>query len=243
MSKPLEKQNAIVTGGSRGYGAGIAEALVAAGAQVWITGRNAERLNAAAERIGAHAFVADVADGAAWDRLIERVRAEAGSLDILVNNAGEGVKITATAEQADADIQRSIASNLTGSIMGCTRAARIMTEQQGGLIINVGSVCAKHAWPTWGIYSAAKAGILQFTRCLLTELRPHGVRVTSVIPSWGQTEFTETAGLGSRDAEVLPRCIAPLELGELIVQIARQPAHLVTEEVTIWPMVQPMGQL
>jgi NAD(P)-dependent dehydrogenase (short-subunit alcohol dehydrogenase family) len=243
MSKPLEKQNAIVTGGSRGYGAGIAEALVAAGAQVWITGRNAEKLKAAAERIGAKAFVADVADGAAWDRLVETVRAEAGSLDILVNNAGEGVKITATAEQTDADIQQSIASNLTGSIMGCTRAARVMTEQRGGLIINVGSVCAKHAWPTWGIYSAAKAGILQFTRCLLTELRPHGVRVTSVIPSWGQTEFTEAAGLGSRDAEVLPQCIAPLELGELIVQIARQPAHLVTEEVTIWPMVQPMGQL
>ena len=118
-----------------------------------------------------------------------------------------------------------------------------MTEQGSGLIINVGSVCAKHAWPTWGIYSAAKAGMLQFTRCLLAELRPHGVRVTSVIPSWGQTQFTESAGLGSRDPDVLPKCIAPLELGALIVQIAQQPAHLVTEEVTLWPMVQPMTQL
>ena len=243
MSIPLENQAAIVTGGSRGYGAGIAEALIGAGAKVWITGRDEEALNATAERIGAQAFAADVSDGSSWDRLIETVRAEAGRLDILVNNAGEGVKITATADQTDVDIKRSLASNLTGSILGCARAAKVMTEQGSGLIINVGSVCAKHAWPTWGIYSAAKAGMLQFTRCLLAELRPHGVRVTSVIPSWGQTEFTESAGLGSRDPDVLPKCIAPLELGALIVQIAQQPAHLVTEEVTLWPMVQPMTQL
>jgi len=243
MTKPLENQAAIVTGGSRGYGAGIAQALINAGARVWITGRNAERLNATATRIGARPFVADVADGSAWDQLIESVTSEAGRLDILVNNAGEGVKISPAAEQADADIERSLASNLTGAIFGCARAARLMTRQGSGLIINVGSVCARHAWPNWGIYSAAKAGLLQFTRCLLTELRPHGVRVTSVIPSWGQTEFTEAAGLGSRDPEVLPRCIAPLELGELIAQIACQPAHLVTEEITLWPMVQPMTQL
>lgn len=243
MSKPLENKAAIVTGGSRGYGAGIAEALIAAGAQVWITGRNKEALSETATRISAHAFAADVADGSSWDRLIEMVTQEAGHLDILVNNAGEGVKITATADQTDADVERSLTSNLTGSIFGCTRAAKVMTEQKSGLIINVGSVCAKHAWPTWGIYSAAKAGMLQFTRCLLAELRPHGVRVTSVIPSWGQTEFTESAGLGSRDPDVLPKCIAPLELGELIVQIAQQPAHLVTEEVTLWPMVQPIAQL
>ena len=234
---------AIVTGGSRGYGAGIAEALISAGARVWITGRNQAALDDTAQRIGAQPFVADVSDGSAWDRLMETACHEAGRLDILVNNAGEGVKITATADQTDADIERSLASNLTGSIFGCTRAAKVMTGQGSGLIINVGSVCAKHAWPTWGIYSAAKAGMLQFTRCLLAELRPHGVRVTSVIPSWGQTEFTESAGLGSRDPDVLPQCIAPLELGDLIVQIAQQPAHLVTEEVTLWPMVQPMTQL
>jgi len=243
MTKSLENRAAIVTGGSRGYGAGIAEALIAAGATVWITGRNKDSLDATANRIGAKTFVADVADGGAWDRLVETVREEAGHLDILVNNAGEGVKITATADQSDDDIERSMASNLTGSILGCTRAAKVMTNQGSGLIINVGSVCAKHAWPTWGIYSAAKAGLLQFTRCLLAELRPHGVRVTSVIPSWGQTEFTEAAGLGSRDPDVLPKCIAPLELGDLVVQIAQQPVHLVTEEVTLWPMVQPIAQL
>jgi len=243
MSKELQNQVAIVTGGSRGYGMGMAEALVNAGAKVWITGRNEERLMETAAKIGARGFVADAADGEAWDRLMETVLADSKRLDILVNNAGEGVNIAPTREVSDAVIERSIASNLTGALLGCRRAAAIMVEQQGGLIVNIGSVCARHAWAEWGIYSAAKAGLLQFTRSLLIEMRPHGVRVTSILPSWGQTEFTEAAGLEARDTKVLEQCISPDDMGNLLVDIASRPAHLVTEEVTLWPTVQPMTQL
>ena len=246
MNTSLRNQIAIITGGSRGYGAGIAEALAREGARVWITGRDESALRATAERLaplGVRAVRADVASGADWDRVLGEVIRTAGRLDILVNNAGEGVRIGPASEQTDDAILRSIASNLTGSILGCRRAAAIMQRQGAGLIVNVGSVCAKHAWPGWSVYSAAKAGLLQFTRCLLTEMRPHGVRVTSVIPSWGQTDFTGAAGLPPRDADVLSKCIAPLELGALIVRIAELPPHLVAEEITLWPMVQPMTQL
>lgn|GEM_PF-151768 len=241
--KSLENQTAIVTGASRGYGKGIAQALTHAGARVWITGRNAETLENAARETGATPFVADVNDGAAWDRLISEVTGARDRLDILINNAGEGVSIAPLTEQSDEAIERSLATNLTGAILGCRRAAAVMVGQQSGLIVNIGSVCAKHAWGEWSVYSAAKAGLLQFTRCLLTELRPSGVRVTSVIPSWGQTEFTDSCGLGARESGILEKCIAPEELGKLIVQIAERPAHLVTEEVTLWPMVQPISQL
>jgi NAD(P)-dependent dehydrogenase (short-subunit alcohol dehydrogenase family) len=233
----------IVTGGSRGYGAGIAEALVKAGARVWITGRNATQLTKTARRIGASPFVADVADGAAWDRLMAEVIAQTGRLDVLINNAGEGVKIGPASEQTDAAIEQSLASNLTGAMLGCRRAAAIMQKQGSGLIVNIGSACSTHAWPGWSVYSAAKAGLLMFTRCLLTELRPHGVRVTSVLPSWGQTDFTEAANLPPRDPAVLAQCISPADMGELLVQIAQLPAHLVTEEIKLWPMVQPISQL
>ena len=235
--------SAIVTGGSRGYGAGIAEALVKAGARVWITGREASRLETTAARMGARAFVADAADGAAWDRLFEEVLAESGRLDVLVNNAGAGIHIGAAETQTDEAITQSLAVNLTGALLGCRRAAAVMRRQGDGLIVNIGSACSTHAWPGWSVYSAAKAGLLQFSRCLLTELRPHGVRVTSVLPSWGQTDFTDAAGLPPRDPEVLARCIAPADLGRLIVDLARLPAHLVAEEIKLWPMVQPMAQL
>ncbi|MFM8468532.1 MAG: SDR family oxidoreductase, partial [Limisphaerales bacterium] len=231
----MSGQTVIVTGGARGFGAGIAEAFARAGAHIWITGRNEARLTATATRLGVTPFVADVADGAAWDRLMAAVLARHGRLDILINNAGEGVKISPAAEQTDAAIAQSLASNLTGTILGCRRAAAIMQRQGGGLIVNVGSACSTHAWPGWSVYSAAKAGLLQFTRCLLTELRPHGVRVTSVLPSWGQTDFTEGAALPPRPPEVLAQCIAPADLGTLLVQLAQMPAHLVTEELRLWP--------
>ncbi|MCC6882182.1 MAG: SDR family oxidoreductase [Verrucomicrobiales bacterium] len=241
--KSLENQSVIVTGGSRGYGAGIAAAFVKAGARVWITGRTESSLRATASRIRATPFLADAADGDAWDRLLSEVTAQTGKLDILVNNAGEGVRIGPASEQTDEDIVRSLASNLTGAILGCRRAAGIMQAQGSGLIVNIGSVCAKHAWAGWGVYSAAKAGLLQFSRCLLTELRPHGVRVTSVLPSWGQTDFTNSADLPPREADILAKCISPEDLGRLLVQLAEMPSHLVTEELTLWPMVQPIGQL
>jgi len=141
----LNNHNVIVTGGSRGYGAGIAAAFVKAGARVWITGRDEARLSEAAQRIGAIPFVADVADGAAWDRLL----VEVGHLDILINNAGEGVNIAPTSEQTDEAIARSIASNLTGAMLGCRRAAAIMEKQGSGLIVNIGSACSTHSWPGW----------------------------------------------------------------------------------------------
>lgn len=239
----MNNRTVIVTGGSRGYGAGIAVAFVQAGARVWITGRNESVLNAAAGRIGAQPFVADVADGAAWDRLVETVMKETGRLDVLVNNAGEGVQIGPVSNLQDGNILQSIASNLTGAMLGCARAAGIMQKQGSGLIVNIGSACSKHAWPGWSVYSAAKTGLLMFSKCLLTELRPHGVRVTSILPSWGQTDFTEAAGLPPRDAGILARCISPADLGRVIVGLAEAPDHLVTEELTLWPMVQPMTQL
>ncbi len=239
----LTSSAVIVTGGSRGYGAGIAEALVKAGARVWITGRNQDKLQETANHIGATPFVADVAHGAAWDRLMAEVIEQTGRLDVLINNAGEGVKIGPASEQTDDAIAQSLASNLTGAMLGCRRAAAIMQKQGNGLIVNIGSACSTHAWPGWSVYSAAKAGLLMFTRCLLTELRPHGVRVTSVLPSWGQTEFTDAASLPPRDPAVLAQCISRADMGQLLVQIAQLPAHLVTEEIKLWPIVQPMAQL
>ena len=239
----LNKQSVVITGGSGGFGAGIAEAFANAGAAVWITGRDPEKLALTASRIGASPFVADVTDGAAWDRLVAEVLRQTGRLDVLVNNAGEGVHIGPASEQTDAALEQSIASNLTGAMLGCRRAAGVMQKQGSGLIVNIGSACSVHAWPGWAAYSAAKAGLLMFTRCLLSELRPHGIRVTSLLPSWGQTDFTAAAGLPPRGPEVLAKCISPADMGQLVLQLAQLPAHLVAEEVRLWPLVQPIGQL
>ena len=233
----LKGKRVVVTGGGSGYGRGIAASLVAAGAKVWITGRDGTKLARAAKAIGATPVVADVTSGEDWDRVFREV----GQVDVLVNNAGGGVKVDEVARQTDADIAAAIALNLTGAIMGSARAARQMSGRgKGGAIVNVSSVCARHAWPGWSVYTAAKAGLLKFSHGLYAELRPHGVKVTCVIPSWGRTDFNRAAGItgASEDRKLAKKCIAPEELGSIVRGILEQPDHLAVPELTVQPMVQ-----
>jgi len=200
-TKPLAGQTAIVTGGSTGYGAGIAQALKAAGAKVWITGRTAATLTKAAKRLGVKAIVADVTVSADWDRVFAAVLKATGRVDVLVNNAGAGIGIGSLTEQTDEAIDLCIRTNLTGQLFGCRRAADVMRRQKSGIILNISSGCALHAWPGWGPYSAAKAGMNQFSHCLYAELREAGVRVTTVTPYWGATNFVAAAGLAGGDED------------------------------------------
>ncbi len=240
---PLDGAVAVVTGGSRGYGAGIAEALIRAGATTWITGRTETDLRTAADRIGARPVAADVTVGEDWDRVLDSVMGAHGRLDILVNNAGAGIHIAPVAELSDDDVTRSIAVNLTGAILGCRRAAALMMRQRSGTIVNISSVCATEAWPSYGPYSAAKAGLLQFTKCLYAELRPAGARATCIIPSWGPTDFARAAGQKPFDAETARKCIQPLELGKVVVDVCCLPSHLVIPELVLLPLVQEIEPL
>lgn len=239
----LAGQVAVVTGGSRGYGAGIAEALAQAGAAVWIAGRTESDLQAVAKRTGARAVRADVTRGADWDRLLAEVKGAHGRLDILVNNAGAGVRIAPAADMSDAEIEEALAVNLTSAILGSRRAAAMMTLQKSGTIVNISSVCAVEAWPSWSVYSAAKSGLVQFTRCLYTELRSAGARATCLLPSWGATDFLTAAGLSAFDREIAGKCIQPRELGQVVVHVCSLPAHLTIQELILLPLVQQIEPL
>ena len=229
----------IVTGGNGGYGKGISAAFKGAGAEVWITGRNVKALAETAEKLGVKYIAADAAVPADWDK----VMAEVGSVDVLVNNAGWGGKIVPVADQEDDDIAKTIATNLTGAIYGCKRAAKIMQAKKSGLIVNVSSVCAIYAWPAWSVYTAAKAGLAKFSHGLYTELRPHGVRVFCVTPSWGNTGFNAAAAIPAFTPDLAPKTIQPEEFGKLILQLAQMPDHLNVTDITLLPMVQDINPM
>ncbi len=237
----LKNAKVLVTGGSDGYGRGIAAVLKKAGAEVWITGRNVEKLEKAAEELGVRTIQADASSGADWDR----VMMETGELDVLVNNAGFGGKIVPVAEQTDEDIIRTIGTNLTGVVLGCRRAGAMMAKRKRGIIINISSVCALYAWPAWSVYTAAKAGVAKFSHGLYTELRPHGVRVSCVTPSWGQTGFNHAANISgaSENPELAAKCIAPEELGNIVRSIIEQPDHLAVPDITVQPVIQDISPM
>lgn len=234
----LDDAVAIVTGGSVGYGHGIARVLRDRGARVWITARRPDRLQAAAEELGVNAVAADVTVPADWDRVVQTVMADAGRVDVLVNNAGAGVNIAPLAELSDEDIARCLATNLTGAIYGCRRVAPLLQAQGSGTIINISSICDQQAWPGFSVYGAAKAGLLAFSRHLYVEMRGHGVRVTCLTPSWGNTEFSAALGWEPGEEETRRRMTQPDELGEIVAQVCELPAHLVMPTVTVLPLVQ-----
>ena len=239
----VKGKTAIVTGGSKGYGFGIAEALKSAGAEVWITSRNQEELERAAAKLGVNAFRADATRAEDWDRLVKEVTGRSGTVDILVNNAGGGIKKAPLIEQSDDEIEASIALNLTAAILGCRRAVPFMKKQSSGTIINVSSICAREAWPGWSVYSAAKVGLSLFSQCLYLEVQDFGVRVTTLIPSWGETDFLAASGLQERDAETARKVTKPRELGDLVVQICELPEHLEILDLTVLPMVQKISPM
>ena len=234
----LQGAVAIVTGGSVGYGYGIANILKQRGARVWITARNADRLQAAAARLGVQAVAADVTVPADWDRVVQTVRDDAGRVDVLVNNAGAGIRIAPLADLADDDIAACVATNLTGVMYGCRRVAPLLQAQGSGTIINISSICDQEAWPGFSVYGAAKAGLLAFSQHLYVELREAGVRVTCLTPSWGDTDFTATLGWEPKPEDVRRRMTQPDELGEIVAQVCELPAHLVMPTLMVLPLVQ-----
>ncbi len=225
----------IVTGGSVGYGYGIAKKLKARGAEVIITGRRLEMLEKAAQELGVAFVQADVGKGEDWDRVFA---AAGGKVDVLINNAGAAIKVKPLADFTDEEIEACISTNLTGVLLGCKRAAKVMIPQGSGLIINVSSVCAHYGWPNLVAYTAGKAGLDKMSRALYTELRPHNIRVTVLTPSWGNTDFSVAAGSGRKDSELQKKIMSPDQMGDLAVQICELPENLVMPEVMVQPVVQ-----
>lgn len=224
----------IITGATSGYGKATAKLFASEGNTVIITGRNSVTLENAAKEIGAVPFRADATDPADWKALREFVMERYGRVDLLLNNAGGGVAIKETADQSVEEIDTAIKLNLNSVIYGCREFAPVFKAQKGGTIINVSSVCAKHAWQGWTVYAAAKWGVLGFTKGLTTELGPDGVRVTCLVPGAGDTNFDRNANF---DRGSVPGLKAD-NIAEAILSIYKLPKSVWVEEMTVWGIDQ-----
>ena len=183
----LEGKRALVTGASRGIGRAIAAELARAGASVTVGYRSGrEEAEALADEIGARAVQADVGDAGDARRLVE----EAGDLDLLINNAGV-TRDGLIARMPDDDWDEVLQTNLSGVFYTCRAAARGMMRRRSGAIVNVSSIVGLHGNPGQTNYSAAKAGIIGFTKALARELGSRGVRANVVAPGYVMTRLTE----------------------------------------------------
>lgn len=197
MSKPLDGKIAIVTGGGRGLGLGIARTLVEQGATVAITGRNAADLDKAVADLASLGTVTahpgDVSSSSAVDACIASVLARHGRIDILINNAGIADEASFLDIEED-NWRRVIDVNLTGCFLMMQRVGRVMRDQgQGGAMVGIGSIEAHGADGPFASYVAAKFGLRGITMSAAIELAEFGIRVNSVSPGWVHTEMAAAA--------------------------------------------------
>ena len=177
----LAGQVAVVTGGGRGIGRAVAQALAGEGAAVVLAARSACELDAVGREIaaaGGRALVVegDVRDEAAVATLVSRTLEAYGRIDCLVTAAGVAA-FGPLAEAKTADWDELMAVNLRGAFLCCRAVLPAMTARRHGTIINIGSVVTSRTLPGSAAYTASKYGLLGFSRVLAEEMRPHGVRV------------------------------------------------------------------
>ncbi|RLU80430.1 3-oxoacyl-ACP reductase [Streptomyces griseocarneus] len=194
---------ALVTGASRGIGYGIAEALVARGDRVVITGRNEDALKAAAESLGADRVltVAGKAhDEAHQAAAVERTMETFGRVDYLVNNAGTNPVAGPIADVDLAVARKVFETNVVSALGFAQRTWKAWQKENGGAIVNIASVAGLGASPFVGAYGISKAAMINLTLQLAHEMAP-GVRVNAIAPAVVKTKFAAALYEG-REEEV-----------------------------------------
>lgn len=210
----LENRIAVITGSGRGLGFEIASAFAEAGAHVWLTGRNAETLQQAADTLrqaGGKADYAafDIADTAAGSALVRRIMDEFGHLDILVNNVGARDR-RPLSEFNDEDVLELIRTDLTSSISLSRDAAEAMNTNGYGRIITITSILGHIVRPGDAIYPVAKQGLTGLMRAIAVEYGARGITSNAIAPGMFATE-TNAALAENPDMVAFAKLRVPLE--------------------------------
>lgn len=214
----LNNSVALVTGGSEGIGRAIAEALIAEGARVTITGRRKDFLSVIADEIGADWIAGDVGVEEDAVRTVREVIARNGHLDILVNNAGFGLFKPLVDMTLD-ELERVYRTNVFGAFLMAREAARHFIDRGSGELINIASTSGLRGSGGRTAYASSKFALRGMTECWRDELRRHDIRVTLVNPSEVMTSFAAKAGVERErsDKKLTPREIATAVVGALKV--------------------------
>ena len=234
----LDGKIALITGASGGIGSGIARVFAREGAALALVSRDLVRLNKLADELAAarhNAIViqADVTDEQQVKAAFQQTMQLFGRLDVLVNNAGvfDGGPLD---ELSLATWEKVMAVNLRGPFL-CTREAmRIMKQQQGGRIINIGSISAQRVRPNSAPYSTSKHGLVGLTQVTALEGREHGISCGCLHP--GNVEVETLVGAQRRNNEPVMQAE---ELAEIAAAMAALPSHITMLETIVMPVVQP----
>lgn len=230
---------AIVTGASRGIGYGVAEALIARGDRVCITGRNEDALKEAVEQLGADRVIGVAGkahDEAHQAAVVERTMEAFGRVDFLVNNAGTNPVFGPIAD-LDLNVARKVfETNVVSALGFAQRTWHAWQKDNGGAIVNIASVAGVSASPFIGAYGISKAAMINLTLQLAHEYAP-GVRVNAIAPAVVKTQFAKALYEG-REAEAaaaypLGRLGVPSDIGGTAAFLTSEQSDWITGQTLV----------
>lgn len=230
---------AIVTGGTKGIGRGIAEALAREGVNVCTSARNAnevEEATAALNKLGggkAIGSVCDVRDHAEVKSLFARTAAAFAGVDIVVNNAGIGIFATVE-ETSPADFCAILETNLFGVFYCCHEAISLMKQRGGGYIINISSLAGANPHPRMAAYNASKFGLNGFSEALMQEVRHDGIKVSYIMPGSVNTEFG-----GDTPGDNKSWQLQPADIARVVIDLLHHDERSLPSRVEIRPSQPP----
>jgi len=238
MKIDLSGKNALITGSTRGIGRAIAEAFAESGARVAVVGRDQQRADDAATKIGndAKGFTADVSDTAAVAKLVDDVEKAFGSIDILVNNAGI-TKDNLVMRLKDEDWDAVQNANLRGAFAAIRAVSRGMMKKRAGRIINVASIVGIIGNKGQANYAASKAGLIGLTKSVAKELASRNILANVVAPGFIETDMTAAMTAEAREtlSQQIPlaRLGTPADIAGAVAFLASEYASYITGQVLV----------
>jgi NAD(P)-dependent dehydrogenase (short-subunit alcohol dehydrogenase family) len=232
---------AIVTGGSRGIGRGIAEALLTGGWRVFLCSRGQGSVAAALGELRGRFDDAvagkpvDVRDQAEVDAFVAWVLAEAGRIDCLVNNAGLG-RFGAVDDLTGDQWREVLRTNLDGAFYFIRAVAPAMKRQGKGWILNIASLAGKNPFAGGAAYNASKFGLIGLSEAAMLDLRPHGVRVSAILPGSVDTDFGSRPGSAHQESGWKLR---PEDIAAMVLHLLSYPDRALPSQVEMRPSRPP----
>jgi NAD(P)-dependent dehydrogenase (short-subunit alcohol dehydrogenase family) len=236
----LTGKSAIVTGGTKGIGRAIAEALVQAGVNVCLSARHEEEIERAVSDMGGLSeagvvgAVCDVRDYEEVRALIAHTVSEFGGVDILINNAGIGT-FGKVEELTPEDFRAVLETNLFGVFYCCHEAIPEMKKRGGGYIINISSLAGTNAHPQMAAYNASKFGLNGFSEALMQEVRHDGIKVSYIMPGSVNTEFG-----GDEPSEERAWQLQPADIARVVLDLLHHDERSLPSRVEIRPSRPPV---
>ena len=235
----LKGKSAIVTGGTKGIGRAIAEALLREGISVCISGRNNREIDEAVKELSklgegrAIGFPCDVRDCDQVSALFDHSIKEFGGLDILINNAGIGVFETVE-ETSPEDFRAVLETNLFGVFYCCHEAIPLMKKRGGGYIINISSLAGANPHPRMAAYNASKFALNGFSEALMQEVRHDKIKVSYIMPGSVNTEFG-----GDSPSDEKSWQLVPADIARVVIDLLNHDDRALPSRVEIRPSRPP----